>query len=170
MNAVEVEEALTILFEGGFDAETFPSEFLRAFGNKDATIKRLMEAPERRGSTNKSTLPNGILQRKNIHFVVVERGELPEALEALRQAPETKRHAARFVLATDGVTLEAEDLLVGDYITCEYGDFPGHFVSFLPLAGIEIVATNSINQGCSVARFWSSIFDAGFQIHSSAEL
>jgi hypothetical protein len=41
VNAVEIEEAVPALTERPFDPEEFPSAFLEAFGNKEATIKRL---------------------------------------------------------------------------------------------------------------------------------
>lgn len=41
MNAVEIEEAISILADKPFDAANFPYAFLEAFGNKDTTIKRL---------------------------------------------------------------------------------------------------------------------------------
>jgi hypothetical protein len=59
MNAVEIEEAISAFAELPFDGGDFPFAFLQAFGNKDATIKRL-----RAGSTNASDLPGGVLQRK----------------------------------------------------------------------------------------------------------
>ena len=45
----------------------------------------------------------------------------------------------RFILATDGQTLEAEDLVEGDIRVCDYPDFANHFGFFLPLAGITTV-------------------------------
>jgi len=47
LNAVEIEEAISILAEQEFDADNFPFAFLEAFGNKPATIKRLKS-----GNTN----------------------------------------------------------------------------------------------------------------------
>lgn len=41
MNAVEIEQAVSKLAEQPFDAEEFPYEFLAAFNNKPATLKRL---------------------------------------------------------------------------------------------------------------------------------
>src|SRR5690606_17636319 len=46
---------------------------------------------------------------------------------------------AKFILATDGDTFEAEDLIGGDTVACDYADFPDHFGLFLPLAGITTV-------------------------------
>jgi hypothetical protein len=49
MNAIEIEEAVTVLSETPFDRNEFPYAFLMAFGNKETTIKRL-----RSGTSNKS--------------------------------------------------------------------------------------------------------------------
>jgi hypothetical protein len=40
MNAVEIEEAVSKLAEQPFDADSFPFDFLAAFGNKETTLKR----------------------------------------------------------------------------------------------------------------------------------
>ena len=62
MNAVEIEEAVSLLAEQPYEADSFPYTFLEAFGNKATTIKRLKS-----GTTNKSDL-GGVLQRGNIHI------------------------------------------------------------------------------------------------------
>nr|WP_300971264.1 DNA methyltransferase [Thiocapsa sp.] len=66
-------------------------------------------------------------------------GEVNTTLDALKASPTTARAKAKFVLATDGVDLEAEDLNSGETIACDYPDFPDHFGFFLPLAGITTV-------------------------------
>jgi len=134
MNAVEIEEAISALAEAPFDLEEFPYAFLEAFGNKTTTIKRL-----RSGASNKSDI-GGVLQTSNIHIKTCALGQVSQTLAALRESPATKRGKAKFILATDGQTLEAEDL-VSDIapIVCEYPDFPDHFGFFLPLAGISTV-------------------------------
>ncbi len=135
MNAVEIEEAITHLAEQPFDAEEFPFAFLEAFGNKKTTIKRLKS-----GSSNASDIDGGVLQRSNIHIAVCGEGDVTNTLDRLKASPTTSKAKARFVLATDGVILEAEDLTSGEPpIVCHYSDFPNHFGFFLPLAGITTV-------------------------------
>ncbi|CAN2534728.1 hypothetical+protein [Methylocapsa aurea] len=133
MNAVEIEEAISKLAEQPFDAEEFPFAFLQAFGNKETTLKRL-----RKGESNKSDL-GGVLQTNNIHIAVAAPGAVTHTLAALKASPATTRAKAKFVLATDGDTFEAEDLASGETVACAYADFPDHFGFFLPLAGITTV-------------------------------
>jgi hypothetical protein len=134
MNAVEIEEAISDLALQPFDAAEFPFAFLAAFGNKDTTLKRL-----RAGNNNASDVPGGVLQRSNIHIAVCEAGAVGETLKALRASPATAKAKAKFILATDGQTLEAEELAGGETITCAFQDFPNHFGFFLPLAGISTI-------------------------------
>ncbi|KAB7740877.1 lactate dehydrogenase [Parvibaculum sedimenti] len=139
MNTVEIEEAVSALAEQPFDAEKFPYAFLEAFGNKEATIKRLCK-----GETNKSDL-GGVLQTNNIHIAIAAAGEVGKILAALKASPATGRFKAKFILATDGDTFEAEDLASGDTVACAFKDFPDHFGFFLPLAGISTVRQISEN-------------------------
>ncbi len=134
MNAVEIEEAVSRLAEASFDPEEFPFVFLEAFGNKPTTIKRLKS-----NSSNQSDLPSGILQRNNIHLKVCSEGEVGATLTALRESPATARQKAKFILATDGKSFEAENLADGETVACNYPDFHDHFGFFLPLAGITTV-------------------------------
>lgn len=134
MNAVEIEQAISALAEQPFDPQEFPFLFLQAFANKETTLRRL-----RSGDTNKSDL-GGVLQRDKIHIAVAAPGEVTRALAALKASPATARAKAKFVLATDGETFEAEDLTSDEApVACAYKDFPDHFGFFLPLAGITTV-------------------------------
>ncbi|MHA6266334.1 class I SAM-dependent DNA methyltransferase [Aliiroseovarius sp. CAU 1755] len=134
MNAVEIEEAISALAEQPFDMDEFPYAFLEAFGRKATEIKRL-----RSGQTNKSDV-GGLLQRNHLHIKVCPEGEVKATLDALRESPATTKFKAKFILATDGQMLEAEDLSTDvPPIACEYGEFPDHFGFFLPLAGISTV-------------------------------
>jgi hypothetical protein len=133
MNAVEIEEAISVLAEQPFDRAEFPYAFLQAFGNKETTLKRL-----RIGASNKSDL-GGVLQTNNIHISTCNPGQVTATLQALRASSATARGKAKFILATDGDSFEAEDLTSGETVACAYSDFPDHFGFFLPLAGITTV-------------------------------
>jgi len=134
MNAVEIESAVSDLALQPFDQEEFPFAFLQAFGNKETTLKRL-----RTGNNNSSDIPGGVLQRNNIHIAACEAGTVGETLKALSASPATAKAKAKFVLATDGQTVEAEDLAGGETIACSYADLPNYFGFFLPLAGISTI-------------------------------
>lgn len=134
MNAVEIEEAITLLADQPFDPEGFPFAFLEAFGNKATTIKRLKS-----GSSNASDIEGGVLQRNNIHMAVCGEGEVTKTLGSLKDSSATGKAKAKFILATDGVDLEAEDMASGETVACSYSDFANHFGFFLPLAGITTV-------------------------------
>jgi hypothetical protein len=135
LNAVEIEEAVSELASAPFDAAEFSFAFLSAFGNKETTVKRLRSA-----SANSSDIDGGVLQRNNIHIAVCSEGKVGETLTKLRASPKTLANKAKFILATDGVTLEAEDLVSDEPpIVCNYLDFAEHFGFFLPLAGISTV-------------------------------
>lgn len=139
MNAVEIEQAVTELAEQPFDPVEFPYAFLAAFGNKETTLKRL-----RTGTTNKSDV-GGVLQTNNIHILTCAPGQVRQALARLRESPATTKAKAKFILATDGVDFEAEDIASGETVACAYRDFPDHFGFFLPLAGISKVRQISEN-------------------------
>ena len=139
MNAVEIEQAITDLAEQPFDPAEFPYAFLEAFGNKETTIKRL-----RAGASNKSDL-GGVLQTSNIHILTCEAGQVTQTLAALKGSPATAKAKAKFILATDGMDFEAEDLASGETVACAFRDFPDHFGFFLPLAGISTVRQISEN-------------------------
>jgi hypothetical protein len=140
MNAVEIEQAISELAEQAFDSAEFPFAFLKAFGNKETTIKRL-----RKGESNKSDL-GGVLQTNNIHILVCPQGEVTKSLASLKTSPATSRAKAKFVLATDGEWFEAEDLVSDAVpIACPYAQFANHFGLFLPLAGISTVREISEN-------------------------
>ncbi len=133
MNPVEIEQAISDLAEAPFDAAEFPYAFLEAFGRKETEIKKL-----RKGDSNKSDL-GGVLQRNNIHIATCTPGEVSQTLAALKASPATAKHKVKFILATDGQSFEAEDLIGGDTVACAYADFPDSFGVFLPLAGISTV-------------------------------
>ena len=142
MNAIEIESAISELALQPFDAAEFAFAFLAAFGNKDTTLKRL-----RAGNNNTSDIPGGVLLRNHIHIAVcaADGGDsVGDTLTALRASPATAKAKAKFILATDGQTLQAQELVSvglagGETIACDYTDFPNHFGFLLPLAGISTI-------------------------------
>ena len=134
MNAVEIEQEVSKLAERPFDPIEFPYDFLTAFGNKETTIARL-----RKGDSNASDIDGGVLQKNNIHLAVCNTGAVAETLRKLKASQKTVSAKAKFVLATDGETLEAEDLKTGEPLACEFAGLADHFGFFLPLAGISTV-------------------------------
>jgi len=134
MNAVEIEQAVSELALQPFDATEFPYTFLAAFGNKDITLKRL-----RTGNNNASDVAGGVLLRNNIHLAVCAPGTVGDTFKALRASLATIKAKAKFILATDGHTLEAEELASGETIAGAFKDFPNHFGFLLPLAGISTI-------------------------------
>jgi hypothetical protein len=152
VNPVEIDEAISVLAGQEFDAAEFPFAFLEAFGNKPVTIKKL-----RKGTSNSSDIDGGVLQRLNIHIAVCAEGDVNKTLSTLEESPATAKAKAKFILATDGIDLVAEEIKSGDTIACAYNDFPNHFGFFLPLAGItttkqirdnpiDIQATSRLNR------------------------
>lgn len=134
MNAVEIEEAVAQLAVEPFDAVEFPFAFLRAFDNKDATIARL-----RAGATNASDVPGGVLQRNHIHLATCDPGKVTETLAALKASAKTAKAKAKFLFATDGEQIEAQDLVTDEPLACPFNELAKHFGFFLPLAGITTV-------------------------------
>ncbi len=136
MNAVEIEEQVSLLAAAPFDAAEFPFAFLEAFGEKETTVKRLRSTNT--GSTNKSDV-GGVLQRNNIHLKVAAPGQVPQALAELRDSPQTTKQKAKFILATDGQWIEAENLVESETLVCAYAQLADRFAFFLALAGISTV-------------------------------
>jgi hypothetical protein len=134
MNAVEIEQAISDLALEAFAPAEFAFSFLAAFGHKDTTLKRL-----RSGNNNASDLPGGVLLRNHIHLAVCASGAVGDTLVALRASPATIKARAKYILATDGLTLEAEELSGGETLVCDYTDVPNHFGFFLNLAGISTI-------------------------------
>lgn len=134
MNAVEIEEAISLLAEQPFVPTEFPYAFLEAFGNKETTIKRL-----KTGNNNKSDIEGGVLQQNNIHIAICKEGKVQETLNMLRVSPATTRAKAKLILATDGKEFQAEDMNSGETVSCDYPAFHNYFGFFLPLAGISTV-------------------------------
>jgi hypothetical protein len=135
MNAVEIADAVAALMEEPFDGQEFPYQFLAAFGFKETTLKKL-----RSGASNTSDVAGAVLLRNNIHLSVADHGKTGETLAALKASAKMAKAKCKFVLVTDGETIEAEELATGELLACRYNELADHFGFFLPLAGISTVA------------------------------
>jgi Bacterial regulatory proteins, gntR family len=82
---------------------------------------------------SRNTANRAIKELLTFGFIEVTRGA---SFAGKRIAAAAK---AKFILATDGFVLEAEDLNSGETIACDYAEFADHFGFFLPLAGISTV-------------------------------
>jgi hypothetical protein len=134
MNTVEIADAVADLAVHPFEAAEFPFQFMAAFDKKETQLKRL-----RKGDTNRSDVPGGVLLQSSIHLAVCAAGETHGMLGLLKTSPATTKAKAKFILATDGQTLEAEELSTGEAIASEFPKFADHIGFFLPLAGISTV-------------------------------
>ena len=132
MNAVEIEEAVAELARQSFDGDDFPFAFLRAFGRRDVELQRLRRA-------NASDVPGGVLRRDSLHMAVCAPGATGAALAILRDSPKTAANRVKFILATDGVDMEAEEVATGEVRAFPLTELDRHFGFFLPLAGISAV-------------------------------
>ena len=132
MNAVEIEEAVSELARQPFDAEAFPFAFLRAFGRKDVELKRLK-------ANNASDVGGAVLRRDSIHLAVSAPGGAEAAFAALKASPKTAANRVKFIFATDGAEVLAEETATGDLSSFPLPALDRHFGFFLPLAGISAV-------------------------------
>ena len=132
MNAVEIAEAVSELARQPFDADEFPYALLRAFGRKDVELKRLRKS-------NTSDLAGGVLRRDSIHMAVTAPGETGTVLKLIRESPKSAANRVKFLLATDGEEVQAEETSTGDYRSFPLAELDRHFGFFLPLAGISAV-------------------------------
>ena len=107
MNAVEIEEAVSELAVQQFDAADFPFAFLRAFGRKDGELQRLRK-------NNASDVTGGVLRRDSIHMATSAPRGTGAALADLRESPKTAANRVKFIVATDGVDVQAEECATGE--------------------------------------------------------
>jgi len=134
VKATEILEELEKLVAQPFDAAEFAFQFIECFPQSSkTTLARL-----RKGSSNKSDVPGAVLQRNNIHILAAQTGEVEAGLRALKESSQTAKQKAKFILSTDGETLQAENIKSGAFIACDFEDLPDkHFGFLLPLAGIS---------------------------------
>ena len=74
-----------------------------------------------------------------VHILPAAPGEVDAAMRALQTSTATTKQKARFLLATDGETLQAIDRDGGtnDVLAYEWSELPDRFGFFFPMVGIS---------------------------------
>ena len=158
MNIAEIEARLKELVEQPFEPETFIFRFIEIYDAPKATVTKL-----RQGSSNQATAPD-VLWKNKLYFRVSTDGKAAEAIDAMAVDPLTRRHAPRFLVATDGTEVHCRDTKADDRMDVAFGKLNDIFDFFLPLAGIErynAVAENpaDIKATGRLAKLYDSILE-----------
>ena len=135
-NQARCMETLASATGDNADHAGFIYSFLEAYGFADATIKRLQSGDSRNVASRKN---EGHVALKNqLYYMPVRRGEsVHEAIEALRDDEDVVRHKTRFQIVTDFKEVTAVDRKTDERIECAFGELPGQYLFFAPMAGLE---------------------------------
>ena len=139
MNISQIENNLQLLVNS-FDEHTFIYEFLLAYGQPKASIKRLQD-----GGLNLSKNDGEILWKKKLFFKVSTDSDLHELIDLLKVEDRITRHSPRFIIVTDYTSLLARDTKTNETLDIEILEVPRYFDFFLPLAGMEKAQHQSEN-------------------------
>ncbi|MEI7606304.1 MAG: type IIL restriction-modification enzyme MmeI [Rhodospirillaceae bacterium] len=141
MNIAEIESQLKTLVEKPFDPATFPFSLLEIYDAPKASVTKL-----RQGSANQAAKSGDLLRKdaqydllwkKKLFFRMASPGRAAETVDAMADAPLTRRHEPRFLLATDGTEVYCVDTKLDQSLETEFRSLNDRFDFFLPLAGIE---------------------------------
>ncbi|MBY6006662.1 N-6 DNA methylase [Salipiger bermudensis] len=132
MNPTEIYDALAEIAAAPFDSSEFPFSFAEATDAARAAVSKL-----RKGTTNKSELPGGVLFGKRFHYAPALTGMSDVTLDQLRASKKTKTAKPAILIASDGETIAAEHPASGDTLHCRFDEIGDHFGFFLPAAGKE---------------------------------
>ena len=135
MNPTEIYDALSDLASQPFDDSIFPYDFALATDAAKATVDKL-----RKGATNRSDLPGGVLLSRRFHFAPAggtEQATVDAVLDQLKASPRNKQAKPAILLTTDGTMLAAFHPASGESLHCPLDEMAKHFGFFLPAAGKE---------------------------------
>ena len=132
MNIAEIESSLKDQVETPFDADTFIFRFLEIYDAPKATVTKL-----RQGTTNQAKEPGDLLWNKKLFFRVAAKGLAAKTVDAMAEDLLFKKHAPRFLLATDGEEVYCRDTKIDQTRDISFDKLNDIFDFFLPLAGIE---------------------------------
>lgn len=160
MNIAEIESSLRDLVEAPFDAVNFVYRFLEIYDAPKSTITKL------RQGTSGYLLSNGdLLWKKKLFFRIAPKGQTAATVDAMAGDPLTKKHTPRFLIATDGEEIFAQDIKADQTRDIPFDNLNDAFDFFLPLAGIERyegVAENpaDIKATARLAKLYDAILEA----------
>ncbi len=135
MNPTEIYDALSDLASQPYNASSFPYDFALATDAAKATIDRL-----RKGASNRSDLPGGVLLSRRFHFAPAgetEQTTVDSVLDQLKASSRNKQTKPAILLTTDGTMLAAFHPASGGSLHCRFDELAEHFGFFLPAAGKE---------------------------------
>jgi len=160
MNIAGIESSLRDLVEISFDADSFIYRFLEIYDAPKSTITKL-----RQGTSGYSLLNGDLLWKKKLFFRIAPKGQTAATVDALAADPLTKKHAPRFLIATDGEEVYAQDIKADQTCDIPFDKLNDSFDFFLPLAGIERyegVAENpaDIKATARLAKLYDAILEA----------
>ena len=131
MNIAEIEESLRGLVEQRFDPSEFPYRFLEIYGAPKATVTKL------RQSQAGAMFGGDVLLKKRLFFRVAPKGKAAATVDAMAADNAAKKHAPRFLMATDGDDFYALDAKKDRSCDSPLSKLHDSFDFFLPLAGYE---------------------------------
>jgi hypothetical protein len=118
------------------DPGTFVFDLIEAY-SAAKPVPRATIAKLKQGSLNKADAKGDLLWPKKLHFRPAEHGQAGPALDALAAAPAAKKHAPRFLIATDGEEIVAVDTKLDETLAIRFATLNERFDFFLPLVGVE---------------------------------
>jgi N-6 DNA Methylase len=131
MNIGQIEENVQTI-AANLSRDSFIYDLLTAYGLPKASITRLQQ-----GSYNLSKTPGEILWKKKLYFRPVFDEDLHGFIDTRRKDANLLKHAPRFFIVTDFLTLLAYDTKTGDTLDVPLSEIDRHADFFLPWAGME---------------------------------
>ena len=160
MNIADIESGLKDLAEKPFHKDSFLFDFFALYDVPKATITKLKQ-----GSSNQATEKGDVLWKKKFFYRAAKKGQSASEVEKMLFDPLTKKHAPRFLFATDGIEFLARDLKTDVTYDARFDLLNNSFDFFLPLVGIERyegVAENpaDIKATARLAKLYDAILEA----------
>ncbi|MBV0932034.1 DNA methyltransferase [Marinobacterium weihaiense] len=120
----------------GADPGEFIYAFLDAYGFPRATITQVRNNGQRNVASRKE---DGHVALKNwLYFMPVREGEsVHEALQALADDDEPRRHKSRFLVVTDYREITALDTRTDERLEVDFDKLATQYLFFAPMAGLE---------------------------------